>query len=347
MTNQNYRFDPLKVLDGDWRRRVWKRWLRSTIVEAVEAGAPTPTMEPSADAAAAAQASVGESSITGEAPQAARATLPPPPNASKPPPAPNGWEANREAAARRQDLRARFDALFDRMQSIEDTIDSLGKRFSLKALHERRQEQRLSERIESNVEMLERQTLALEATEAAIARIDQRLERLERRLRGETGNFDSVNLRQSLTVPSGFDVGDLAELEEAYAEEARIPTRSNPPESYETHHSTSSIHGNLAEMSLSTVLAMLELERRTGLLKVCAEDGSFITATLRHGSIVGASRRDLDADPVEVIREAMCFKQGHFWFQQLKVEVASGPPRSVGSVLLEASSRNDEAARTG
>ncbi|HEY5958992.1 MAG TPA: DUF4388 domain-containing protein, partial [Polyangiaceae bacterium] len=185
-------------------------------------------------------------------------------------------------------------------------------------------------------------------TEASIARLDQRLERLERRLRGETGNFEAVQLRHSLTVPAGLDGGDLADLEEAYAEEARTFTRSTAPEPYDAApHGSSSIHGNLAEMSLPTVLAMLELERRTGLLKVCGEDGSFVTATLRQGSIVGASRRELDTDPVEAIREAMCFKQGHFWFQQLKVEVASGPPRSVNSVLLEASSRNDEAARTG
>jgi hypothetical protein len=43
----------------------------------------------------------------------------------------------------------------------------------------------------------------------------------------------------------------------------------------------------------------------------------------------------------------MRFKNGHFWFRQSSVEVVSGPPRSVGSVLLEATSRNDEAARAG
>jgi hypothetical protein len=50
---------------------------------------------------------------------------------------------------------------------------------------------------------------------------------------------------------------------------------------------------------------------------------------------------------VEVVREALRYKNGLFWFRQSSVEVVSGPPRSVGSVLLEASSRNDEAARTG
>ncbi len=87
--------------------------------------------------------------------------------------------------------------------------------------------------------------------------------------------------------------------------------------------------------------------RRTGILTVCAEDGSVVTATLRNGSIVGARHQDLDVDPVEAIREALRFDMGRFSFRQVKVELASGPPRSIGSTLLEASSRNDEAARTG
>jgi hypothetical protein len=140
----------------------------------------------------------------------------------------------------------------------------------------------------------------------------------------------------------------LTDLEDAFDDESSPGSRSVPPEAFEgAPFSGSSIHGNLSDMSLPTVLAMLELERRTGLLKVCSDDGSVVTATLRGGSIVGAKRREIDADPVEVVREAMRFQHGHFWFRQSGVEVVSGPPRSVGSILLEATSRNDEAARTG
>jgi hypothetical protein len=106
------------------------------------------------------------------------------------------------------------------------------------------------------------------------------------------------------------------------------------------------MRGNLAEVSLPTVLGMLELERRTGLLKVVADDGAIVAATLRDGALVGARVRDLDAEPVEALREALRFKRGHFWFRQAGVEVASGPPRSVGSALLEATRQNDEALRS-
>ena len=43
---------------------------------------------------------------------------------------------------------------------------------------------------------------------------------------------------------------------------------------------------------------------------------------------------------------ALRLTNGHFWFRQVGVEVASGPARSVGSVLLEATRRNDEALRS-
>jgi hypothetical protein len=267
----------------------------------------------------------------------------PPPMASRPPPR----DVERDSEARRGELRARFDALFDRLASIEDTLDALGKRFGLKAAHERRQDQRMLERVENSAEMLERQTLALESLQSMIERLEQRLERLERRGRYDVSSYEASEEHSRFSVPSGLDDCDLTELEDAFGAEPHTGARSVPPEAYDSApFSGSSIHGNLSEMSLPTVLAMLELERRTGVLKVCADDGNIVTATLRSGSIVGAKRREIDADPIEVVREAMCFKNGHFWFRQASVEVVSGPPRSIGSVLLEASSRNDEAART-
>lgn len=315
MKNSSNRFDPRKVLDSDWRKRVWKRWLRSTLADAAEAAAPDPMP-----------------------------TMPtmPPPMASRPPPR----DVERDSEARRSELRARFDALFDRLASIEDTLDALGKRFSLKAAHERRQDQRMLERVENSAEMLERQTLALESLQAMIERLEQRLERVERRGRHDASSYEASEEHPRFNVPSGLDDCDLTELEDAFGNEPLTGTRSVPPEGYDSASFGSSIHGNLSEMSLPTVLAMLELERRTGVLKVCADDGNIVTATLRSGSIVGAKQREIDADPIEVVREAMRFKNGHFWFRQASVEVVSGPPRSIGSVLLEASSRNDEAART-
>lgn len=362
MNSRNSRFDPRKVLDSDWRRQVWKRWLRSTLADAAEsqegplesqAGAdqdPARAVEndgaevvvPSNAAAAAAQSTtataerpaVVESAVV-ESAVARGAVVESAPE--------------REQSARRNELRARFDALFDRIASIDDTLDALGKRFTLNSAHARRQEQRLFERIENSAETLERQTLALEAMQAQVEQIDLRLARLENRARHQDRDSAWSDQRDANVASSAtLDDADFSDLEQAFAEEARSVARLMPPDPNEPPpFSSSSIHGNLSEMSLPTVLAMLELERHTGLLKVRSEDGRIVTAALRNGSIVGAKRSEVDADPVDVVREALRYSKGHFWFRQSGVEVVSGPTRSVGSILLEASSRNDEAARTG
>jgi hypothetical protein len=233
--------------------------------------------------------------------------------------------------------------------AVEDTLDALGKRFTLRAVHERRNDQRVLERLENTSESLERQSLALEAVSATLERIEQRVERLERWLRADGMQRDPSDPRESRTAPSRSAADEFDELERAFASETQNTQRPNgeaaehwdiPP------FSASSIRGNLGEMSLPTVLAMLELERRTGVLKVSADDGSVVSATLLEGALVGARFREREIDPVDAVREALRIGSGHFWFRQVGVEVASGPPRSVGSVLLEATRRNDEALRS-
>ncbi len=311
------RFGPLQLLDADWRRKTWKHWLRSRLADG--------------DAPRAPAAEVRATTIT-----------PPPPERNTLPP--------RDTEARRSDVRARFDALFDRLLALEDTLDAFGKRFALKAVHERRHEQRLLERVENTADVLERQALSLETLATTMQRMEQRIERIERSLRSG-GTTLTNELTESRRVPARDNFDDLSDFEEAFSAYPAAETRSSPPEGQDDWdngaHVGSSIRGNLSEMSLATVLAMLELERRTGILTVCAENGSVVTATLRGGTIVGARNQDVAVDPVEAVRDALRITTGRFSFRQVNVEVVSGPPRSIGSVLLEASSRNDEAARAG
>jgi hypothetical protein len=245
----------------------------------------------------------------------------------------------------RREVRARFDALFDRMLALEDTLDALGKRFALRAMHERRAEQRSLERLENVAEAIERRGLELEALTSVLGRVDLRLERLERKLR-----HAEVEPEEAATPTDADELALRLERAERVASQTRRLSRSAPEDAIEfldtAPFSTSSMRGNLAEVSLPTILGILELERRTGMLKVSSDDGSIVSATLRDGSIVGARVRDLDAEPIDAVREALRFERGHFWFRQTGVEVALGPPRSVGSLLLEATRRNDEALRS-
>lgn len=304
MANTPSRFGPLQILDADWRRKLWKRWLRSQFTDGDAKSPPAP---------------------------AVTTTMPPPPEVPT--------NLQREAETRRGDVRARFDALFDRLLALEDTLDALSRRFVLSGQHERRQQQRLLERIENAANALERQSLLLESVAATMQRLEMRVDR--------SAPYRRVSESRRVPAPDNFD--DLSDFEDTFGPIAE--TRSTPPDGTDDWdngaHVGSSIRGSLSEMSLATVLAMLELERRTGVLTVCAEDGSVVTATLREGSIVGARNQELETDPVEAIREALRFDRGRFSFRQVKVEIAAGPPRSIGSTLLEASSRNDEAARAG
>ena len=274
----------------------------------------------------------------------------PPPGQEKPsvntaperPTLPANGAVEREFELRRAETRQRFDALFDRMLALEDTMDALGKRIALRAVHERHAEQRALDRIDDLGEAIERRNLELEAITAVLARIEQRIERVERRLRDDGPHHAREAMRT--------EIEELSERAEQGTTDARRPSRTAPEDAPElwdvAPFSASSMRGNLAEVSLPTILGMLELERRTGVLKVCADDGSIVSATLREGLLVGARVKDLETDPLEALREALLFNRGHFWFRQLGVEVAMGPPKSVGSVLLEATRQNDEARRS-
>jgi hypothetical protein len=102
------------------------------------------------------------------------------------------------------------------------------------------------------------------------------------------------------------------------------------------------INGNLSEVSLSTVMAMLEIERHTGRLKVATEDGLLASFELSEGSVVSSRMSETDLDPLQTLRTALCWKQGRFWFRPQPADAPSFPPRSIGSLLLEATRQNDE-----
>ena len=314
------RLERFKVLDPAWRNQALSK-VRGLLRRRDERGPESTTVAMAPD--------------TGTT---ASPTQAPPPNDAAPRSTMLAGPA--ETEMRRGELRSRFDALFDRMLALEDTLDSLGKRFALRGVHERRAEQRLLERFDVLSESFERRALELEGLTTLLGRVEQRLERMERKLRHE----------ESVRDVTPTDPDELSERLDSFASEARRQSRPAPDDAADfwdtAPFSASSMRGNLNEVSLPTILGMLELERRTGVLKVCADDGAIVSATLREGSIVGARVRELDSEPIEAIREAIRFKRGHFWFRQVGVEVASGPPKSVGSVLLEATRQNDEALRS-
>ncbi len=320
---------PLSFLDTEWRTALWRRWVASHLTSDSSVP-PADSNGMSAQPISAAQA-VAEA----PAPEPARANgVEPLPTA----PRRSALADDTRRNERRADVRARFDALSERLQGLEDAIDVIARRMSHRSRRERRTDRRTAELVESIAESVEAHAAALDSLGTALERIERRLERMTSR--DESERRDSRvpararNSEPPLRVqpPRLDDTGDFSLGREASDED-------------DASISGSSIRGSIGDMSLSTVLAMLEIERRSGRLKVQGDDGSLVAFELEDGSVVGSRVSENDVDAVESLREVLTWKNGRFWFRQNPTDSAIVPPRSVNSLLLEATRQIDEAIR--
>jgi DNA-binding response OmpR family regulator len=107
----------------------------------------------------------------------------------------------------------------------------------------------------------------------------------------------------------------------------------------------SALQGDLAQVSISTVLTVLELERRTGRLKVKGESRrGFIE--LADGKFVHATVEGTKGKPSALLRELLRWKTGSFAFTPDAAKAGSATGRqSLTGLLLEASRLEDESGR--
>jgi len=325
---------PLSFLDTEWRAALWRRWIATHLTE------PAPRSTPEAPVASSAPAPpppAPEAPPTVEQPETSVDVLR---AAQAAPPRPRVVDELRNE--RRADVRARFDALSERLQGLEDALDVIARRLSHRSRRERRTDRRTAELVETIAESVDAHAAALENLGSTLERIERRLDRLERpSVREEPERRDSRMPKarnseppRSMHPPRLDETGDFSLGRDASEED-------------EASISGSSIRGSIGDMSLSTVLAMLEIERRSGRLKVQGEDGALMAFELEEGSVVGSRASENDVDPVESLREVLGWKNGRFWFRQNPSESQVSPPRSVNSLLLEATRQIDEAVRTG
>jgi DNA-binding response OmpR family regulator len=103
--------------------------------------------------------------------------------------------------------------------------------------------------------------------------------------------------------------------------------------------------GDVAQMSIATVLTLLELVRRSGRLKVRGE-GRVALLELVDGKFASGN---LDGKPwasTELLREVLRWKKGQFTFRGANVEASdSGEQQKIGGLLLEAMRLEDESQR--
>jgi hypothetical protein len=338
------------LLNNDWGRAVWKHWLSNIFEPPVEPPKPPSSVAPTVAAAAtpattpAVVAVVTPKEVADAAPsndvartQLGSCTAP----MSQPP------DSATARDVRRSELRARFDALSDRLLAVEDGLETLLRRSAQRDKLDRRSDQQSVEMIDNVAVAGERQASVLEGLlstvtrlERGMARLEHGLSRVERAL-VERGRRDShfpapPMPSQPPRAPSQFPDSHLAPRDRGPSS-----TRSGDLDELEPNEGAG-INGYLSEVSLSTVMAMLEIERHSGRLKVATDDGLLASFELSEGSVISSRLSENDADPLQTLRSALCWKQGRFWFRQQAAGAPSFPPRSIGSLLLEATRQNDE-----
>jgi DNA-binding response OmpR family regulator len=108
----------------------------------------------------------------------------------------------------------------------------------------------------------------------------------------------------------------------------------------------SAFQGDIAQVSISTILTLLELERRTGMLKIKAEDGRRAALELAEGTFIAVTVDGKPGEPTDLLRAVLRWKRGSFSF---KPDADKPPPKgvrqSLGGLLLKAMQLEDEALR--
>lgn len=103
--------------------------------------------------------------------------------------------------------------------------------------------------------------------------------------------------------------------------------------------------GDVAQMSVATVLTLLDLERRSGHLKVSSDTGKVAILALNEGTLTSATLDGKADDPTPVLRETLRWKKGRFSFRNADAAAQTGPRQAIGSLLIEAMRLEDEARR--
>jgi two-component system OmpR family response regulator len=109
---------------------------------------------------------------------------------------------------------------------------------------------------------------------------------------------------------------------------------------------TAALRGDLAQMSVTTILTVLEMERRTGTLSVeGASKGQQLQSAelgLSQGAVVHAQLRGKNVPAIDVLRHMLRLERGKFWFAPTDDKPSSGPAESLGMLMLEAARLEDE-----
>jgi two-component system, OmpR family, response regulator len=121
---------------------------------------------------------------------------------------------------------------------------------------------------------------------------------------------------------------EMAKRLRVAAHDAATPEKTTPAEG-------EALRGSLEQMSVSTVLSLLELERRTGQLKV-TNGGAEATIELIRGFAITSTLRGISTPLLATVRELLNWNKGHVSFYVGKDMPEPEKKRPIGALLMEA-----------
>ncbi len=112
----------------------------------------------------------------------------------------------------------------------------------------------------------------------------------------------------------------------------------------------SAFQGSLGDLGLSSVLLLLELEKRSGTLRINQSQGDgFAEILVRDGAVVSVLREHrsigMETRNTEAFYHLMRWSDGHFNFLSGEIDVADEIKTSTSHLLMEAARRIDESER--
>lgn len=107
----------------------------------------------------------------------------------------------------------------------------------------------------------------------------------------------------------------------------------------------SALRGDIAHISVPTLLTMLEMERRSGQLTVVPHEGESAVFDVVEGGLETTRLSGVECSPIDALRAAVQWRQGQFAFQPRHLPRAGNERHSLSGLLLEAMRLNDEAQR--
>lgn len=109
------------------------------------------------------------------------------------------------------------------------------------------------------------------------------------------------------------------------------------------------LNGRIEQLGLSSLLVMMEMERKDGVLSLRDADTETVGRIFLRGGQVVSSKLDSDPqrDGKECVYSMLAWKKGTFSFSATKVDMEDTVKSSTTHLLMEGARLIDEAARDG